>query len=137
MIRRDQAYWQRLRKNRRSNWAAGCAGVATIAATVSLIGSLVQRSQYEARATPLYWLLMLPVVWWLSGLGRFEPRHVRLWKPALAVSVAISTATLIVALRRGTGWGPDAAGFAITIASAAASLMLLHGSLVAREGPAR
>ena len=135
-MRQDQDYWQRLRKDRRSNWAAGFAGVATIAATVSLIGLLVEGSQYQARGNPLYWALMLPVVWWLSGLGGFQPRAVRWWRPAMLVSVAIAAVALVVAVAR-ADWAPEAVGFAITLLSAATSVSLLRGSLVAREGPAR
>lgn len=136
MTRQDQVYWQRLRKDRRSNWAAGFAGAATIAATVSLIGLLVEGSQYQARGNPLYWVLMLPVVWWLSGLGGFEPRAVRWWKPVLLLSVIIAAIALVLAVGR-ADWAPEAVGFAITLLSAATSLSLLRGSLVAREGPAR
>ena len=136
MIRRDQDYWQRLRKDKRSNWAAGFAAVAGISATVSLIGLLVTGSQYQARENPFYWLLMLPVIWWLSGLGRFEPRAVRFWKPALLLSVIVAAAVLIFAVARGV-WIIESAGSALTLISTAASLFLLHGSLVAREGPAR
>lgn len=135
-MRRDQDYWQRLRKDRRSNWAAGFAGVATIVATVSLIGLLVEGSQYQTRGNPLYWALMLPTVWWLSGLGGFEPRAVRWWKPALLLSVVIAAIALGVAVA-GADWAPEAVGFVITLLSAATSLNLLRGSLVAREGPAR
>lgn len=135
-MRQDQEYWQRLRKDRRSNWAAGLAAIAAIAATVSLIGLLVDGSQYQARANPLYWLLMLPVVWWVGGLGGFRANRVRLWKPVLALSVIVATLAVVVAAGRGD-WGPEAAGLAITLASAGASLFLLRDSLVAREGPAR
>jgi hypothetical protein len=135
-MRRDQDYWQRLRKDRRSNWAAGFAGLATIAATVSLIGLLVEGSQYQARGNPLYWALMLPVVWWLSELGGFEQRAVRWWRPILLLSVVIAAIALVVAVAR-ADWAPEAVGFAITLLGAATSLSLLRGSLVAREGPAR
>jgi len=136
VIRKDQGYWQRLRKDKRSNWAAGFAAVATMSATVSLIGLFVSGSQYQARGKPLYWLLMVPVVWWLSGLGQFEPRAVRWWTPVLVLSVIVTAIVLILAIDSGD-WVPEAVGFGITSLSAAISFLLRRGSLVAREGPAR
>ncbi len=136
MMREDQEYWQRLRKDRRSNWAVGMAAIASISATVSLTALLVDGSQYQARGNPLYWLLMLPVVWWLSSLGSFEPRAVRWWKPALLTSVAIATLACFMAVGK-PDWGPTAFGLGVTLLSASLSAILLRGSLVAREGPAR
>ncbi|MFN3675030.1 MAG: hypothetical protein ACK4TC_03550 [Sphingomonas pseudosanguinis] len=136
MMRRDKDYWQRLRKDPRSNWAAGMAALAAIAASVMLIGLLVEGSQYQARTNPLYWILMLPAVWWSTGLARFEPRPVRWWKPALLLCVAIAGAVLALAIDSGDGM-PEAIGFALTLIGAVSSMVLLRDSLVAREGPAR
>lgn len=135
-MRRDKDYWQRLRKDPRSNWAAGMAALAAIAASVMLIGLLVEGSQYQARGNPLYWILMLPAVWWSTGLARFEPRPVRWWKPALLLCVAIAGAVLALAIDSGDGT-PEAIGFALTLIGAVSSMVLLRDSLVAREGPAR
>lgn len=136
MMRRDKDYWQRLRKDPRSNWAAGMAAIAAIAASVMLIGLLVEGSQYRARGNPLYWILMLPAVWWSAGLARFEPRPVRSWKPALLLCVATAGAVLALAIDSGD-WMPEAIGFVLTLVGAVSSMALLRDSLVAREGPAR
>ncbi len=136
MIRKDQEYWQRLRKDKRSNWAAGFAAIAAMSATVSLIALFVNESQYQARGNPLYWALMVPVVWWLSGLGQFEPRAVRWWTPVLVLSVIVTIIALAIALKS-RDWAPEAIGFGITCLSALISLTLRRRSLVAREGPAR
>lgn len=135
-MRQDWDYWQRLRKDRRSNWAAGFAAVATMAATVSLVGLLVKGTHYEARSNPLYWGLMLPAAWWVNGLAGFKPCAVRWWKPALLLSVVVATVVLIVAAGRDE-WVPEAVCLALTLVGAAVSLVLRRGSLVAREGPAR
>lgn len=135
-MRRDKDYWQRLRKDPRSNWAAGMAALAAIAASVMLIGLLVEGSQYQARTSPLYWILMLPAVWWSTGLARFEPRPVRWWKPALLLCVVIAGAVLALAIDSGDGM-PEAIGFALTLIGAVSSMVLLRNSLVAREGPAQ
>ena len=117
--------------------AAGLALVAGLAATVSVIGCLVPGPHGAARAQPLYWLSMLPLVWWANSLVRFEPRAVPCWCPSLALACFGAGAGLAAALWRAEDWSLPALGFAVTIASAGASLVVHRDSLVAREGPAR
>jgi hypothetical protein len=136
MMRRDKDYWQRLRKDPRSNWAAGMAALAAIVASVMLIGLLVKGSPHQVRSHPLHWMLMLPAVWWLTGLSRFEPRAVRWWKPALLLCVVTAAIVLVLAIDSGDGM-PEAIGFALTLVGAVSSMVLLRDSLVAREGAAR
>lgn len=137
MRRRDNAYWQRLRKDRRSNAAAICAAIAALAATMTVISMTVQGGVAESRANPLYWLLMLPAMWWLTGLTSFEPRAVRLWKPALAVATGASVVAAALAMRAAETWTGQTVACTVTPIAAAASLLLYRGSLVQREGPAR
>lgn len=137
MIRRDPEYWQRLRKDVRSNIAAGLAGVAVLSGTISVISIGVSGNQFEARANPLYWLLMIPMVWWVSGLSTFAALYVRSWKPVMAVACVSSAASLAVAMNRTEDWHIWAFSFVITVAAAAASLMVYRNSLVALSGPAR
>ena len=137
MRRRDNAYWQRLRRDRRSNVAAVLAILAALAATLSVVALAVPGSHAASRGNPLYWALMLPMAWWGSGLTTFSPRAVRLWKPVLALSVLAAGTSLLAALRQEADWAIWAVAFGITLAAAAGSLALLRGSLVAREGPAR
>ncbi|MEH3147719.1 MAG: hypothetical protein PGN34_20780 [Methylobacterium frigidaeris] len=137
MSRRDPAYWQRLRKDRRSNVAAGFAVVAGLVATLTVIAASVPGSHSEARANPLYWLLMLPLVWWANALAAFEPRAVRIWRPALALACLADAACLALTVGRQEDWTAGAVSLAIVLAAAAASLAAHRGSLVAREGPAR
>ena len=49
----DDAYWQRLRKDRRSNAAAILAALACLTATVSLISIAVGGTHYQARKSSL------------------------------------------------------------------------------------
>jgi hypothetical protein len=134
-MRRDHEYWQRLRKDLRSNWAAGLAAIAALAATVSLIAVLVKGTHYQARGNPLYWVLMLPGAWWVNRLAAFEPRAVRWWRPFLLLSVVVAAAALIATARADRR--PAAVAFFITLLAAGASLGLRRNSLVEREGPAR
>jgi len=136
VVPRDQEYWQRLRKDPRSNWAAGLAAIATLAATVSLVALLVQGTHYQARGNPLYWALMLPAAWWVSGLTGFEAKYVRLWKPILLLAVVIAGAVPFAGVGR-SDWSFMVGAFVVTLVTAATSLFLLRGSMVAVEGPAR
>lgn len=136
-MRRDNDYWQLLRKDRRSNAAALFAAVAVLAATISLVSVTVGGTPYQARANPLYWLLMAPGVWWVVGLTGFEARHVRWWFPALAAACAVSIAVAAVAMHAAGGWTGQTIACAVTLAAASASLPAYRGSLVQREGPAR
>lgn len=137
MVRRDNAYWQRLRKDRRSNVAVLLAVVAVLAATTSLISATVGGTQYQARANPLYWLLMAPMVWWVIGVSGFEARYVRLWIPALVLASGLSIVVAAVAMHAVGSWTVQTVACAVTLAAATASLLVYRGSLLQREGPAR
>lgn len=136
-MRRDNAYWQRLRKDRRSNAAVLLATLAALVSTISLISITIGGTHYQSRANPLYWLLMAPMVWWVVGLTGFEARHVRLWTPALALASGISIVAAAVTMRTAGGWTGQTIACVVTLVAAAASLWAYRGSLVQREGPAR
>ncbi len=137
MRRRDNDYWQRLRKDRRSNAAAICGAIAALAATMTVISVTVDGGVAESRANPLYWLLMLPMAWWVTGLTSFEPRAVRAWKPALATACAVGLMAAALTMRAADNWTAQTVACAVTLIAATASLLLYRGSLVQREGPAR
>lgn len=137
MIRRDQAYWQRLRKDLPSNVAAGLAAIAVLAATLSVVGTGVSGSHFRARGNPLYWILMLPMMWWVSGLTTFAPRYVRSLKLALGLACAASVVSAIVSMPDGATFTVQTAACVVTIVAAGASLLVYRRSLVRREGPAR
>lgn len=117
--------------------AAGFAAVAAIAASTALSVAAFPGTHQEARANLLYVPLMLPMVWWLVGLKDFTPRAVRIWRPALAVCALVSAGGLLVHLWQDRDPVGPAIALGVTLAAAAASAVLLRGSLVEREGPAR
>ena len=137
MTRGDNKYWQRLRRDRRSNAAVLLAALAALAGTISVISISVEGTQYQARANLLYWLLMAPMVWWVVGLTTFAPRYVRLWTPALALACLASIVAALATMREAGGWTAQTIACVVTLAAAAASLLARRGSLVEREGPAR
>jgi len=137
MVRQDQQYWQRLRKDRRSNFAVLLTVVALVAASVSLTTVVAPGSQYEARINPLYWLILLPVAWWVSSLAAFEPKAVRWWKPVLGIACLVSGGCLVLAFSAKPDVTIDLVSTGATLLATVGALALHRGSLVAEEGPAR
>ncbi|WP_041862786.1 MULTISPECIES: hypothetical protein [Pseudomonadota] len=131
MIRRDQAYWARVRKDARSALAVGSALLASLMALLCL---LVPGPQAQARGNPLYWLCILPFAWWANGLAAYEPRPVR---PALIVAVATAPASLAIATVLGKEPLLWTIGAGIALISAALAEYFYRGSMLYREGPAR
>ncbi|MFV0623079.1 hypothetical protein ACBY01_03580 [Sphingomonas sp. ac-8] len=137
MIRKDRDYWQRLRVDRRSSIATLLTAVAAVIAIVDLTVLLVPGTHYAARATPLYWLLIVPVAWWISELAGYEPWAVRSWKVVLALLCGVNAACFARSVVRGEVMVLEIVSFALVQCCAAASMIAYRGSLVAREGPAR
>ena len=104
---------------------------------MNVISLMIGGTHDKSRANPLYWLLMMPMLWLVTGLTSFEARHVRLWKPALALACIASAIAAFVAMQAAGTWTGQTVACAVTPLAAAASLFLHRGSLVQREGPAR
>lgn len=105
--------------------------------TITVIGIMVHGTQFESRSNPLYWILMLPMVWWINGLASFEPLFVRNWKVALVVVCLINAGCLAYMIHRQDAATFYAASLGLTLLFAGMSMYIYRGSLVAREGPAR
>lgn len=136
-MRRDLAYWARLRRDRRSNTSAGLAIVAALAAVVALQPTLFPGTPTDVRLSPAYWLLLTPVAWWAAGLTAFEPGPVRFMRRVAVGSPPTAAIGSLLAWSRGADWLPPAILAAVALAAAGASLLLYRGSLLEREGPAR
>ncbi|MFD1949512.1 hypothetical protein ACFSGX_01865 [Sphingomonas arantia] len=137
MARRDNEYWQVLRKDKRSNIAASLGLIAALFSTMSVVGTAVPGPLPEARGNPLYWLLMLPMVYWVTELTSFTPRSVRMWTPALVVACVASAVAAVVVARDEPGWTVQGGLCVVTVLASIASRWLYRGSLLDREGPAR
>jgi hypothetical protein len=133
----SQPFSTQSRKDGRSNAAVLLTACAIVVSAVWLTMVTVPGTQYAARGNPLYWLILLPVAWWVSSLAACEPHAIRWWKPALALACTISTTCLVLAVAAEQGVTLNAAGCAVTLAATVGSLVAYRGSLVAREGPAR
>lgn len=137
MSRNDQVYWQRLRKDRASNLAAGLTVIAGLIALVALAGLLIPGSQADARANPLYWALLIPFGWWGSSLGAFEAWAVRLLYPSLVAWTLIAATALAGAWRQAQNPTLWAAALAVSVLCSIGAAFLYRNSLLRREGPAR
>ena len=137
MIRRDGDYWQRLRKDRRSNAAVLLTALAALISAVSMTMVVVPGTHYAARGNPLYWLILVPVAWWVNSLAAFEPGAVRSWNAVLALVCVSGGACLVLAILAGQDVPLNVIAFAATLAAATGSVIVRRGSMVAREGPAR
>jgi len=135
--RSDAEYWGRLRRDRRSNAAAILAALAALFGTLGVIFALLDGPHHAPRAGLLSWLLMLPMAWWVGDLTRFTARAVRLWTPAMLLSVGGAGLGLAFALIRGDALLVPLLDLGLAVPAALASLALRRGSLVEREGPAR
>ncbi|USU09726.1 hypothetical protein NF700_05490 [Sphingomonadaceae bacterium OTU29MARTA1] len=137
MARNDREYWARLRVEPRSQWAAGLAVIAGLAVTLAVIGLLVPGNHFESRANPLYWLLMLPLVWWASELMGFEPLAVQIMPWVTSLAPLGSAICLAVAFSIGEPWQIWLVDFIICICASIGSRMTYRDSLLQREGPSR
>lgn len=135
--RSDAEYWQRLRRDHRSNAAAILAAVAALFGTLGVITALLDGPHHVPRAGILSWLLMLPMAWWVGDLTRFTARAVRLWTMAMLLSIAGVSFGLLCAITRSDDLLIPLLNFGLAALAAVASLVLRRGSLVEREGPAR
>ena len=108
-----------------------------VCAVVALVAIVVGGSQMQARANPLYWLLLVPFAWWGSSLAYYEPWAVRLFGPVLIGSPLLATAVFVAAYRQGENVTPSVVALAVSIMCSVGAAWAYRGSLLRREGPAR
>lgn len=137
MLRRDNAYWQRLCGDRPSTATALLAIASGVAAIVALVVLVVGGSQMQARGNPLYWALLVPFAWWGSSLAYYEPWAVRLLKPSLVGWPLLATAVLVMAYRRQESETATAVSLAISVVCSICAASAYRNSLLRCEGPAR
>jgi len=137
VIHRDTEYWQRLRKDRRSGVAVLFTAAAAVITAVTLTMVAVPGTQWAARASPIYWVILIPVAWWVNGLAAYEPWAVRRLKPVLATLCVVHAICLALAVVGSRNVMLTVGSFALTIVCAAAGMVALRGSMVDQEGPAR
>lgn len=138
MPRQDQEYWQRLRVDKRSGIAALLSAAAAICTALNiLMATIGPISQAASRANPAYWLVFLPMAWWVVQLVNYEPLAVRYWRYILLVFCIVNGGIVLVLNSSGELESVTMFIAAAAVVCAASSLLAYRGSLVAKEGPAR
>lgn len=137
MICTDHAYWQRLRKDKRSSIAAGMAVICVLLAIVGLIMILVPGTHTQARGSPIYWALMLPMVWWGSSLAYFEPKTAWAIRPALALGTLVCAINTVWERSRGSDITINLVVLVLCIVCAIGGEYTYRHSMLKLEGPAR
>ncbi|MGI4745812.1 MAG: hypothetical protein ACRYGI_08975 [Janthinobacterium lividum] len=144
------AYWQRLRKDKPSNLAIGGLVIGAVVTTISLIALVLPHSDgaMHNRGNPLYWLFMLPCVFWAWSLSTFSPRSVRTIRSAIIVLPTIGGLILFIVYNDNKDilglshesivnlWMTIVAFF-ITLIGSLVSWFALQHSLLQAEGPDR
>lgn len=137
MIRTDNAYWQRLRKDRPSSLAAGMTVLCILPAIVGLIMILVPGTHIESRGNPIYWALMLPMVWWGSSLAYFEPKTAWTVRPALVLGPLVCAGNALWEHRQGTDLTINIVVLVLSVVCAIVGEIAYRRSMLKLEGPAR
>ena len=134
---RDWAYWQRLRRDKRSAVAvllcAAAVMIPPIAVTTFSMGNL----DADGRGNPLYWLVPFPPAWWVRRLVNYEASAVRRIGAAFIIAplagLGVVAWSWALWLYLPIFWFVPAASLACSVAG----WSVYRGSMLEREGPAR
>lgn len=132
-----QAYWQRLRKDGASNLASGALILAAIATTLAALDVLLAPSRNTDRSNPLYWAILLPVIWWATALSSFSPWAARTMRPTAIMIPLISGVIFLVVVQSGGAFMLTLVALLVAVAGSGTCLLSLPRSLLQREGPDR
>lgn len=138
VTRRDQAYWQRLRRDKPSGFAALAAVGSCGLVLVEVIDLVLPGSQGMHRATPLYWALLIPFAWWAINLVNYDRRVSRTLIPACIIAPLVAIACVVV--DEVLAAGGSRLSWLVALASvilAFLAVFFYRRSLLMVEGPAR
>lgn len=111
--------------------------LAVPAAVLALPGLVIAGGQAEARANPVYWLILIPVAWLAGDLSGFGARQVRLMMPAIIVAPLLAIGCLTMAYARGDTITLWIVATAMSIITALACRLYYNKGLLRCEGPDR
>lgn len=137
MSRTDLAYWSRLRKDKLSNWTVGLAFLSFFVATQFLINLTISGTHYQSREKPLYWAILLPVVWWTILVMGFHPHGVKLLTPVTYLAPLVTIGCAAYSVTHNGTWVWPSIAVAVSVGTAVASRLCYRRSLLRREGPSR
>jgi hypothetical protein len=121
----------RLKRDVRVNVGMLAALAACVPATLGWVGVLIDPAAGPHRASPVFWLIVLPLAAWAYGLVGFSIWALRLLRPILLAAPLAAAVACAVAVRGGqdpTWW---IVGTAASILLGAAGLVLLRGKWLA------
>ncbi len=122
----------RLCQDQAANIASLAGLVAGLAATLAWMGILLEPNRAADRATPVYWLIMLPLVFWGSSAIRFELWALRLLRPVLLLAPIFAALALWDAPGRPTSsLAPWLASLAVSATAALVGWLAYGRSLLA------
>jgi prepilin signal peptidase PulO-like enzyme (type II secretory pathway) len=124
---------RRLRQDRAANVGVLAAFMAALPSAVAWMGLLLPLNRAADRSNPVYWLIMLPVVFWTLAAGSFAPWAVRLLRPVLLLAPLAAALALTVAFSRDASPAPWLAALAISVTAALIGWRAYGRSLLARE----
>lgn len=113
-----EALRQRLRRDRPTNIAMLAGLAAALPALLAWMGLVLAQNRAGDRGSPLYWLMLLPLLVWGKGLIDFSPWALRL-VPAILIA-APAAAALALALALYTDMAPPAWLVALGVSGLAA-----------------
>ncbi|MEE3624580.1 hypothetical protein UCD39_11345 [Nitrospirillum sp. BR 11752] len=129
-------YWQRLRRDKASNFSAGAMALSCLFAVVCWIGILVPGNQAHGRASPIYWIFMLPFAWWGGSLMHFTPWSVQVMRLMFWIApLGAAGAAVFAAFNTPEFAIPSLIALGLTCAMSAIGYVLYRHSLLRREGP--
>ena len=132
-----RAYWQRLRRDKRSNIAVGAVLISGIAIILAWLDIAFPGGRAADRLSLLYWVTIVAFAWWGSALGGFRPWAARLLKPAALMLPIMGGVALFLAWQSDHAVWLTLAAFGIATIGSALCLVCLKKSLLKREGADR
>jgi hypothetical protein len=123
---------RRLRQDRAANIGVLAAFMAALPSALAWMGLLLPLDRAADRGNPVYWLIMLPVVFWTVAAGSFAPWALRLLRPVLLLAPLLAALALAIAFGRGDSPTPWLVALAVSVAAALIGWRAYGRSLLTR-----
>lgn len=133
MNRGNDPRWQRLRRDKRSGFAAFLTVIAWVPVVVAIVMLSAPASQAAARGNPLYWLLLVPFAWWGASLTRYEAWAVRSIRPTQILAPVLGFGAIMIASYIGHDLLPFVVATLLSTTCSALAWFLYGGSLLEQK----
>jgi ribose/xylose/arabinose/galactoside ABC-type transport system permease subunit len=122
---------RRLRQDRAANIGVMAGFIAALPASLAWMELLLPHNYAAAKTTPVYWLIVLPVVIWTVAASSFSPWALRLLRPVLLLAPLAAALALMIAFGRDDSPVPFLAAFAVSVMASLAGWLAYGRSLLA------